>query len=493
MAQRLVKVLHLSDTHDLHWSIEDRFPFPEADILVHTGDFTNNGKDSELASFVAWLQKLAPRFKAIVLVAGNHDWYETRRRVEGGKLRAEEATAPGFYRQLMARSCKGGLPGNCHVLDHEETVVMGLRIWGSPWCPWNPCSRSSGVAPKDSSRRLFEARQKSGHVEDHRFGEIPEGMDILLTHGPAAGIMDCVAPRRSWGSSDELLQHIWRARPKVHCFGHLHEQRGLWQKRPTGFQGGIEYRVRPDVAPFVTLGPPPPSYPCELVSCNAMKNHGGLESTDTHHIAGPGRLLVLEAPTVEPDREESIIVAPEDEEAEVETAEDPMMVDDGEALGVAGGSVLLMNVRHKKLLATGNGRTTRMQVRGDPDDSNRWDLLPCPHEAGSAYVVHRRSGTFMDTHGRDLALWNNNGASVEAIIQGNVTKYAGNIRWRVMPCPHQEGAVYLVNVRHGTFLDTHNGSDLQVWNNKGRSVDTVVRENLSGYAGNIRWFVLPVA
>ena len=46
-------LLHLSDTHGLHRSIETR-DLPEADILVHTGDWSENGTDQEHADFNAW-------------------------------------------------------------------------------------------------------------------------------------------------------------------------------------------------------------------------------------------------------------------------------------------------------------------------------------------------------------------------------------------------------------------------------------------------------
>merc|ERR1712048_1058093 len=100
-----------------------------------------------------------------------------------------------------------------------------------------------------------------------------------------------------WGSSADLNDAIKRARPRVHLFGHLHEQRGVWQRNSVGdYIGGVEYE--PVVgSPFPTTGAPPIDWPCDLVSCNAMCNHGGHEydATGNHstgHIAGPARLIV---------------------------------------------------------------------------------------------------------------------------------------------------------------------------------------------------------
>lgn len=44
-------ILHLSDTHSQHrWLTQ----LPEADILVHSGDFTMNGSEQEAIDFMNW-------------------------------------------------------------------------------------------------------------------------------------------------------------------------------------------------------------------------------------------------------------------------------------------------------------------------------------------------------------------------------------------------------------------------------------------------------
>ncbi len=61
-------ILHMSDTHGVHRCLRD---LPEADILVHSGDFTMSGSEAETLDFLEWLCDLSYRHK--VLVAGNHD------------------------------------------------------------------------------------------------------------------------------------------------------------------------------------------------------------------------------------------------------------------------------------------------------------------------------------------------------------------------------------------------------------------------------------
>lgn len=291
-----IRLVHLSDTHSMHWTIEEVFPIPEADILVHTGDFTNNGTDAETLDFLLWLHSVSGRFRCMVLILGNHDWWDIYKRIESGELDAGDVVAPGFMQRRLS-GLGPGLPSNCELLDHEETTVMGLRIFGSPWCPWHRGGTSEAVANKDPClASLFKAWCKDRDSSaSHRFDEVPAGLDVLLTHGPAKGINDCLGtPGRGWGSSKALRDAIMRTRPRMHLFGHLHEQRGEWRRAGSGYAGGIEYSAHAKAGPYPTTGPPPADYPCELVSCNAMANHPNIENADPC-VAGGARLILVGA------------------------------------------------------------------------------------------------------------------------------------------------------------------------------------------------------
>jgi len=251
-----VRMIHLSDTHDLQDHIEKHFPLPQAEILLHTGDMTNNGSPEQLRRFNAWLGKIKHRFQHIVVIAGNHDCSNA---------------------SWCKRGDVRGILTNATVLHHEEAEEVfrqyGLRIYGSPWLP------TKGGNP-------------GGH--GHRFKEIPAGVDVLMTHGPALNILDSAnKSKHSWGSHKDLNDHIIRARPRVHLFGHLHEQRGYWQRNSRGgYEGGVEFKDDKGKA-FPTKGPPPRDWPCDVVSCNAMTSHPGHDKKRTH-IAGPARLIVAE-------------------------------------------------------------------------------------------------------------------------------------------------------------------------------------------------------
>jgi Icc-related predicted phosphoesterase len=56
---------------------------------------------------------------------------------------------------------------------------------------------------------------------------IPEGIDILITHGPAWGILDDVEGNRNVHLGCELLaEKIKQIKPKIHICGHIHTGHG---------------------------------------------------------------------------------------------------------------------------------------------------------------------------------------------------------------------------------------------------------------------------
>lgn len=73
-------------------------------------------------------------------------------------------------------------------------------------------------------------RRTNGHIDrapddtsGHDF-DIPPDTDIVITHGPALGVLDQTSGGKRAGCP-ELFASIARARPLLHCFGHVH---GSW-------------------------------------------------------------------------------------------------------------------------------------------------------------------------------------------------------------------------------------------------------------------------
>ncbi|CAJ1439994.1 unnamed protein product [Effrenium voratum] len=256
-----VTILHVSDTHSLHRSTGD---LPSADIFIHSGDVAKVGSDGELGDFNDWLGTIKHKYQHMFVIAGNHDFWDTNWRLNRGWMSVNVASDPSYFQKKIS---------NAKVLNHELAEVMGLKIWGAGW----------------------QAR-RGDFQPGNNYQDIPAGVDVVVTHEAPFDIFDH-AGGAHWGSSHELRGAIYRAKPKVHLFGHVHEQRGHWDRVGNGFQGGVEYRPNPHVNQvFRPNGPPPSDYPVEVESNNAMANQPTVDHSWTgiwapQHIVGRARLI----------------------------------------------------------------------------------------------------------------------------------------------------------------------------------------------------------
>jgi hypothetical protein len=285
-----LRILHLSDTHSLHRpGIPD---LPAADLLLHTGDFTKDGTDDEYLDFNGWIGywKNAGRVKHCVAIAGNHEFHYPSNEVVEGRLTPAVVLDPSYVRSRLS---------NATFLAHEQVVFDGLRIFGSTWEPYSDggCPDNPGTLPTEQV--LWAAYCSSNPPPPHppsahKFDRIPAGTHVLMTHGPASGVLDWEGQSHAYGSSAALRQRIIACDVKAHLFGHIHEQRGVFVKNDHGvYVGGVEYR-HPQYphSPFPTPGPPPSSYPCDIISNNAVKNNSRHEAPMKHYIAGPPRMII---------------------------------------------------------------------------------------------------------------------------------------------------------------------------------------------------------
>ena len=174
-------ILHLSDTHGVHRELG---LLPEADVIVHTGDFTWAGTEGEALDFMDWFCGLPYRHK--VFIAGNHDGC-----LYGGNIE--------------------GLPDDCHYLCGSGVTIDGVRFWGVP------------LFIEDVHSKQYAAMLDA----------VPYDTDVLLTHQPPRGILD-MSKDDHYGSQS-ILQTIQYVMPKVHLFGHVHDAYGMTKMRGTLF------------------------------------------------------------------------------------------------------------------------------------------------------------------------------------------------------------------------------------------------------------------
>jgi predicted phosphohydrolase len=189
-----VRIVAVADTHLYHRGL----PVPEGDVFVHAGDLCRRGSLAELGVALDWVASLPHREK--VVVAGNHDW----------------AFARTHERKVARREF---VDAGVTYLEDAAATVAGLRVYGSPWqpefCAWAfNLPRGAKLAAK--------------------WAAIPEGLDVLVTHGPPAGYGDRVSAHRREGCAD-LRARVAIVRPRLHLFGHIHEDGGAWEEHGTVF------------------------------------------------------------------------------------------------------------------------------------------------------------------------------------------------------------------------------------------------------------------
>lgn len=187
--EKAMKVIYVSDTHGGH----DFVKVPEGDILIHAGDFSGMGREQDVRSFAEWIRKLPHKHK--IVIAGNHD--------------VSFARMPELARTWLGDSCT--------YLENSGVEIEGLKIWGSPHHSFFD----------NSGTWVFGVR--AGQEAEEAWAKIPEGLDILLTHGGPAGILDYDSSGNRTGCN-QLLNAVKKVKPKVHVFGHIHEQGGKSEK-----------------------------------------------------------------------------------------------------------------------------------------------------------------------------------------------------------------------------------------------------------------------
>jgi Icc-related predicted phosphoesterase len=182
-----MRLVCISDTHNLH----NEVIVPNGDVLIHAGDATNYGSAPEISAFAEWFNDLPHKHK--IFTAGNHDSLYQR----------ELALADTFIPNL-----------------HDKSIeIEGLEIYGSSWQP-------------EFFNWAFNLPR--GKAIADKWKLIPEGTDILITHGPPYSRLDAVESGGMVGCWD-LLQTVKRIKPKLHIFGHVHHSYGKMEKLGIAF------------------------------------------------------------------------------------------------------------------------------------------------------------------------------------------------------------------------------------------------------------------
>lgn len=196
-----IKIGIISDTHMAHEELELYWfdngvlgKLEQCDILLHAGDFTNNGSYFQALSFFTWYN----RFKATkICIAGNHDWFFEK---------------PDYEVDLLLSNFDDII-----YLNDSGVHVHGLNIWGTPIQPYF----NNWAFNRDES-----------DIKKH-WDIIPDDTDVLLVHGPPKFMMDEICQKFRRFNKDPnvgcplLKNRIEQIKPRLCAFGHIHEQYGM--------------------------------------------------------------------------------------------------------------------------------------------------------------------------------------------------------------------------------------------------------------------------
>jgi predicted phosphodiesterase len=197
-----MKITLISDTHSKHGQITN--DLPGGDLIIHAGALSSMGYQEEHKWFFEWYKKLPYDHK--VFIAGNHDW--------GFQDNSNETSL-----QLKNYPEIDYLQDAMYVLGDDYTSAV--KIYGTPWQP-----------------RFHDWAFNADRGEDikQHWDKIPtNGVDILVTHGPAWGFLDKVHGQGLHLGCEDLAEAIARVKPKIHVCGHIHTGHGYYFNGETHF------------------------------------------------------------------------------------------------------------------------------------------------------------------------------------------------------------------------------------------------------------------
>ena len=186
----------VADTHD---DFPDATAMPPGDVLVHCGDWDRS------APLATWLRSVRDQYAHVLIIHGNHDSVHrdlSPQLFEGEGPPSAQSRPPLTLARAQSRWGAGSVAPDyaaaCDASDRLQrkiqitrsrvpkqlgcilrdsgVVINGWTIWGTPW-----------HLPSYDSHPLFTADEDALR---HIYGSIPPTADVVLTHGPAHGVLD---------------------------------------------------------------------------------------------------------------------------------------------------------------------------------------------------------------------------------------------------------------------------------------------------------------
>lgn len=227
---------------DIHYSPMDAlggapFRIPDADICVCAGDISNH-----ISTSIAYLLRDIEPHMPVILVLGNHDYYDisidfalerARREIEGTRIhllenQSIEMAGCRFVGATLWTDFAVSIGGDEHIPPEERRAfAFGLvpSLMADFSCIYRSDARRPGENGLITVREILERHIASRRFIDQELSKPFEGRTIVVTHH--APLMESFDARffghvtnAAFGS--DLSDLIARRRPSVWIHGHIH-------------------------------------------------------------------------------------------------------------------------------------------------------------------------------------------------------------------------------------------------------------------------------
>ncbi|KAK4904524.1 hypothetical protein LTR49_026044 [Elasticomyces elasticus] len=228
-----VRIMVISDTHGAE-ELPRRNELPKVDILLHCGDLTSRGRLCEYEKTLSLLASVDAELKFVI--AGNHDvtidpdyWRARGPEIAGADY--SSSTAAAAMKLMKGRKAQLNGVEFLHEGVHSFQLRSGAKftVYASPYYPASGDGTFPHMAYRyESNQDRFNPPEKTTkYAEAIAINPIPDypEVDIVMTHTPPLGYLDQVNNGGYLGCRS-LQRAIARAKPRLHCFGHVHEAYG---------------------------------------------------------------------------------------------------------------------------------------------------------------------------------------------------------------------------------------------------------------------------
>jgi predicted MPP superfamily phosphohydrolase len=267
----LTRFMIISDTHNFQFGDAEKVqgffcqPTPKVDVLLHAGDLTGRGGLKSYKGVMNMLSQIDAELKLVI--GGNHDLS-----LDGAYWRrlmccddddpediAEHDNAMEIFKGPLAKEAgvtylEEGL--NTFTLKNGAKFTIYTSPYQPEFCGW--------AFPYERNEDRFNLQPHSAPgVTSIATNPVPDfpSVDIMMTHGPPKNILDWTAFDGNTVGCENLLRAVSRARPRLYCFGHIHEAYGAkiitWKddKQLNGAEAIEDQTQQPNVYPTASRWP----------------------------------------------------------------------------------------------------------------------------------------------------------------------------------------------------------------------------------------------